>query len=143
MADAIVLINTEANKVARVAQAIVEIHGVRDVYSVAGEVDLVAVVSVPDFDDLTEVIPSGIARVDGVVSTQTLMAFRQYSSKDQAVAFNLGMDRAPRRSFHRSPSPQPSAYRVVRRAVSSDVCSTARRAVRRHVSVVRWVGPAG
>ena len=92
MADAIVLINTEANKVARVAQAIVEIHGVRDVYSVAGEVDLVAVVSVPDFDDLTEVIPSGIARVDGVVSTQTLMAFRQYSSKVSAVAFNLGMD---------------------------------------------------
>lgn len=92
MADAIVLINTEANKVARVAQAIVEIHGVRDVYSVAGEVDLVAVVSVPDFDDLTEVIPSGIARVDGVMSTQTLMAFRQYSSKDQAAAFNLGMD---------------------------------------------------
>lgn len=92
MADAVVLITTESNKVPEAAQAIVEIPGVKDVYSVAGEVDLVALVSVPNFDDLTDVIPSGIAKVDGVVSTQTLMAFRQYSSKDEEAAFNLGTD---------------------------------------------------
>ncbi|RBP97941.1 AsnC family transcriptional regulator [Bifidobacterium aemilianum] len=92
MADAVVLINTEANKVSQAAQAIVEIPGVRDVYSVAGEVDLVAIVSTADFDKLTTIIPDGIAKVEGVVATQTLMAFRQYSRKDEAAAFDLGMD---------------------------------------------------
>lgn len=92
MADAIVLITTQADKVPEAAQSIVDIPGVKNVYSVAGDVDLVALVSVADFDDLTEVIPSGIAKVPGVVSTKTLMAFRQYSSREEAAAFNLGID---------------------------------------------------
>ncbi|MCH4208950.1 Lrp/AsnC ligand binding domain-containing protein [Bifidobacterium sp.] len=92
MADAVVLITTESDKVSEAAQAIVEIPGVKDVYSVAGEVDLVAIVSTADFDDLTGIIPGGIAKVDGVVGTQTLMAFRQYSRQDEAAAFDLGVD---------------------------------------------------
>ena len=58
----------------------------------AGEVDLVAVVSTPHFDGLTDIIPGGIAKVDGVLGTQTLMAFRQYSSSDEAAAYDLGVD---------------------------------------------------
>ncbi|WP_300766343.1 Lrp/AsnC ligand binding domain-containing protein [uncultured Bifidobacterium sp.] len=92
MADAVVLITTQADKVSQAAQRIVELDGVRDVYSVAGDVDLVAIVSTPDFDNLTSIIPDGIAKVDGVVSTQTLMAFRQYSARDDAAAFDLGVD---------------------------------------------------
>ena len=45
MADAIVLITTQADKVSEAAKKIVEIPGVKDVYSVAGDVDLVAIVS--------------------------------------------------------------------------------------------------
>ncbi|MCH4159467.1 MAG: Lrp/AsnC ligand binding domain-containing protein [Bifidobacterium minimum] len=92
MADAVVLITTEADKISQAAQSIVELKGVSDVYSVAGDVDLVAIVSTPDFGDLTSIIPEGIAKVDGVVSTQTLMAFRQYSTRDEAAAFDLGVD---------------------------------------------------
>lgn len=92
MADAVVLIKAQSNKVSQAAQAIVEISGVSEVFSVAGEVDLVAIVSTPNFDNLTEIIPDGIAKVDGVLSTQTLMAFRQYSAKEYAAAFDLGVD---------------------------------------------------
>ncbi|KFI73593.1 transcriptional regulator AsnC family protein [Bifidobacterium minimum] len=92
MADAVVLITTEADKISQAAQSIVELKGVSDVYSVAGDVDLVAIVSTPDFGDLASIIPEGIAKVDGVVSTQTLMAFRQYSTRDEAAAFDLGVD---------------------------------------------------
>ena len=92
MADAVVLINTEADRISEAAQRIVEIPGISAVYSVAGEVDLVAIVSTPDFDDLTTIIPDGIAKVDGVIGTQTLMAFRQYSAKDEAAAYDLGAD---------------------------------------------------
>ena len=79
MADAIVLITTQADKVSEAAKKIVEIPGVKDVYSVAGDVDLVAIVSADDFDDLSTIIPDGIAKVPGVAGTQTLMAFRTYS----------------------------------------------------------------
>ena len=92
MADAVVLITTEADKISQAAQSIVELKGVSDVYSVAGDVDLVAIVSTPDFGDLASIIPEGRAKVDGVVSTQTLMAFRQYSTRDEAAAFDLGVD---------------------------------------------------
>ncbi|MCI1832621.1 MAG: Lrp/AsnC ligand binding domain-containing protein [Bifidobacterium sp.] len=92
MADAVVLITVQSDRISQAAQAIVELEGVRDVYSVAGDVDLVAIVSTPDFDDLARIIPDGIAKVDGVSATQTLMAFRQYSAKDDAAAFDLGVD---------------------------------------------------
>ena len=92
MADAIVLITTEADRISEAAQHIVELDGVKDVYSVAGDVDLVAVVSAPAFDDLARVIPDGIAKVAGVTATKTLMAFRQYSAGDEAAAYDLGMD---------------------------------------------------
>ena len=92
MADAIVLITTESDMVSEAAKRIVELEGVQDVYSVAGDVDLVAVASTDHFEDLTSVIPEGIAKVDGVVGTQTLMAFRTYSREDEQAAFDLGGD---------------------------------------------------
>ena len=92
MADAIVLITTESDMVSEAAKCIVELDGVQDVYSVAGDVDLVAVVSTDHFEDLTSVIPEGIAKVDGVVGTQTLMAFRTYAREDEQAAFDLGGD---------------------------------------------------
>ena len=39
MADAIVLITTESDMVSEAAKCIVELDGVQDVYSVAGDVD--------------------------------------------------------------------------------------------------------
>ena len=85
MADAIVLITTQADKVSEAAKKIVEIPGVSDV-------DLVAIVSADDFDDLSTIIPDGIAKVPGVAGTQTLMAFRTYSREDDLAAFDLGGD---------------------------------------------------
>lgn len=92
MADAIVLITTDSDMISEVATAVVEMPGVKDVYSVAGDVDLVAVVSTDSFDDLAHVIPDGIAKVEGVATTQTLMAFRTFSKEDDQAAFDLGGD---------------------------------------------------
>lgn len=92
MTNAIVLITVQSDRINEVARAIVEIDGVKDVYSVAGEVDLVAVVSTGKFDDLTAIIPGGIAKVPGVVGTQTLTAFRTYSREDMDAAYDLGLD---------------------------------------------------
>ena len=61
-------------------------------YSVAGEYDLVAVVRVPGHEDLARVIPQGVARVGGVVRTETLIAFQVYSRHDLEAMFSVGFE---------------------------------------------------
>ena len=92
MTNAIVLIDVESGKANEAARAVAEIRGVREVYSVAGDIDLVAVINADDIDQLTEIIPGGIAKVDGVTRTRTLMAFKTFSSRDEASAYDLGLD---------------------------------------------------
>jgi DNA-binding Lrp family transcriptional regulator len=92
MVTAVVLIQCEIDEIPEAAQAIADIEGVSEVYSVAGEVDLVAMVRVSEHDDLARVIPGGIARVQGVARTETLIAFQVYSRHDLEALFSLGFD---------------------------------------------------
>jgi len=92
MMTAIVLIDTDAARIPEVASAIAEVTGVSEVYSVTGEVDLIALVRVREHDELAEVIADRISKVDGVVRTQTYIAFRAYSTHDLEQAFSLGLD---------------------------------------------------
>jgi len=89
---AVVLIQCEIDEIPEAAQAIAEIEGVSEVYSVAGEFDLVAIVRVTEHDDLARVIPGGIAKVEGVERTETLIAFQVYSRHDLERLFSIGFD---------------------------------------------------
>ena len=89
---AVVLIQCDVDGIAAAAEAIADVDGVSEVYSVAGEFDLVAIVRVPAHDDLAKVIPGGIARVDGVARTQSLIAFQVYSKHDLERMFSIGFD---------------------------------------------------
>ena len=89
---AVVLIQCDVDGVAAAAEAIVDVDGVSEVYSVAGEFDLVAIVRVPAHDDLAKVIPGGIARVDGVARTESLIAFQVYSKHDLERLFSIGFE---------------------------------------------------
>lgn len=90
MITAIVLVKTDVERVHEVAQAIADLPAVTEVYSVTGEFDLVALVRVHEHDQLADVIPGGLNRVDGVQSTETHIAFRTYSRHDLESAFSLG-----------------------------------------------------
>ena len=92
MVTAVVLVQCEIDEIPEAAQAIADIEGVTEVYSVAGEIDLVAIVRVPEHDDLAEVIPQGIARVSGVERTETLIAFQVYSRHDLERLFSIGFE---------------------------------------------------
>jgi len=92
MLTAIVLIDTDASKIPEVAAAIAEIPGVSEVYSVTGEVDLVAMVRVREHDDLADVIADKVSKIEGVLRTQTYIAFRTYSKHDLDQAFALGLE---------------------------------------------------
>jgi DNA-binding Lrp family transcriptional regulator len=87
---AIVMVATEADKIPEVAQQIADLDGVSEVYSVAGDVDLIAVVRVREFDEVAEVIAGRINKVPGVVDTDTHIAFRAYSKHDLEATFSLG-----------------------------------------------------
>lgn len=91
MLTAIVMIDTEPDVIPEVAQQIADLNGVSEVYSVTGEVDLVAMVRVAEHDALATVIADRISKVPGVIRTQTYVAFRAYSRHDLAKAFDLGL----------------------------------------------------
>jgi DNA-binding Lrp family transcriptional regulator len=89
---AVVLIQCGIDGIPEAAQAIADIEGVSEVYSVAGEFDLVAIVRVRAHDDLAAVIPAGIGRVEGVARTETLIAFQVYSRHDLERLFSIGFE---------------------------------------------------
>lgn len=89
---AVVLIQCEIDEIPEAAQAIAELEGVSEVYSVAGEFDLVAIVRVPQHDDLARAIPGGIAKIEGVMRTETLIAFQAYSKHDLERMFSIGFE---------------------------------------------------
>jgi DNA-binding Lrp family transcriptional regulator len=89
---AVVLVQCEIDEIAEAAQAIAEIGGVSEVYSVAGEFDLVTIVRVGEHDDLAKVIPGGISKIEGVERTETLIAFQVYSKHDLERMFSIGFE---------------------------------------------------
>ena len=94
MISAIVLINAEVDRIPEVATAIAEIDGVTEVYSVTGDVDLIAIVRVRQHEDFADVIADQLNKVKGVLLTRTHIAFRTYSKQDLEAAFSLGLDDA-------------------------------------------------
>ena len=89
---AVVLVQCEIDAIPEAAQAIADLDGVSEVYSVAGEFDRVAIVRVPAHEDLARAIPGGIAKVDGVARTETLIAFQVFSEHDLDRLFSIGFD---------------------------------------------------
>ena len=91
MVTAIVLVRAEIQRIPEVAEEIAQIHEVSEVYSVTGEFDLVAMVRVRMHDELADVIPGKLNKVQGVTHTETHIAFRTYSRHDLDAAFSLGL----------------------------------------------------
>ena len=94
MISAIVLIKAEVDRIPEVAGAIAELDNVSEVYSVTGDVDLIAIVRVRHHEELADVIADQLNKVSGILGTQTHIAFRTYSKHDLEAAFSLGLDDA-------------------------------------------------
>lgn len=92
MISAFVLITARPDRIAALASELADVDGVAEVYSVAGDVDIVAVVRVPEHEQLAEVVTGGIARLDGIISTTSMVAYRAYSRHDLEAMFSLGSD---------------------------------------------------
>ncbi|QWW18859.1 Lrp/AsnC ligand binding domain-containing protein [Schaalia sp. 19OD2882] len=91
MLSAIVLINADVDSIPEVASAIADLEGVDVVYSVTGDIDLVALVRVRQHEDLAEVVSNRMGKVPGIRQMRTHIAFRSFASADLEEAFHIGL----------------------------------------------------
>jgi DNA-binding Lrp family transcriptional regulator len=89
MITAFVLINVQRDRIADAADEILSIPGIAEVYSVAGDHDLVAVARVRENEELAKLMTEKMIAVKGLTKTTTLIAFRQYSKHDLERIFGL------------------------------------------------------
>jgi DNA-binding Lrp family transcriptional regulator len=82
MVHAVVLIEAQPDRQPELAEALADIDGIAAVFSVAGRYDLVANLRVPNNEAVADIVSTKIRGLDGVVRTETLIAFRVYSRAD-------------------------------------------------------------
>ncbi len=92
MVNAIVLLRVERERINGVAEELIDVAGVSEVYSVAGQFDLVAMLRMRDDEQLADVVTGHLLKIKGIVSSETLIAFRVLSKHDLERMFSVGME---------------------------------------------------
>ena len=92
MITTIVLCRVDPPLIPKAAHTLAGLEGVSEVYSVSGEWDLVAIVRVPQYEDIARVVTEAFPKVPGLRRTQTLTAFRAYSKNDTQQAWDIGTE---------------------------------------------------
>ena len=90
MINAIILINAERTKIKSVAEQLVSLSGITEVYSVSGRFDLVALIRLPHADDLAELMTEKVIKVEGITKTESMVAFKTLTKQDMANMVELG-----------------------------------------------------
>jgi len=89
---AFVMFTIQPGAVKALAERLLEIPGITEVYSVAGPYDLVAIARVKRHEDLADLVTEHMAHLQGVVRTETLTAFRAFSKRDLGLMWDIGTD---------------------------------------------------
>ena len=93
MVTSIILMQVERDKINAVAGELAAMDGISEVYSVSGGYDLIAMVRVRTTDDLSRLVTGDMVRIEGIVSTETMLAFQAFSRHDLESMFALGMEK--------------------------------------------------
>ncbi|HYA86193.1 MAG TPA: Lrp/AsnC ligand binding domain-containing protein [Nitrospirota bacterium] len=91
MVTALVLLRVARDKVNSVAETLADLKGITEVYSLAGRYDLAVIIRVQDNDQLAEVVTSHMLKVEGILTSETLVAFRAHSRHDLESMFSIGL----------------------------------------------------
>ena len=92
MVSAVILLVVEKAKVNEVAEKLVDLPGITEVYSVAGQYDLVAIARVKDNEGVAEAVTRQMLKIDGIIRSETLISFRVFSRYDLDRIFSIGAD---------------------------------------------------
>jgi len=60
------------------------------VYSVSGNYDLVAVVRVQSNEELADLVTKNFLKINSILKTETMLAFKAYSRHDLEAIFSIG-----------------------------------------------------
>lgn len=90
MVTALVLLNVERDRVNAVAEALADMDGISEVYSIAGRFDLAVIIRAKDNDQLAELVTNHMLKVQGIKKSETLISFRVYSRHDLESMFSIG-----------------------------------------------------
>ena len=90
MITGLVMMNAERDRIASIPEELLKISGVTEVYSIAGDYDLVALVRVREAEELAGIVTDAFAKVKGITRTMTLIAFKCYSNYDLEHMFQIG-----------------------------------------------------
>lgn len=91
MLTAFVMIQAEPNKIADIAQTIANMPNVAEVYSVTGDFDILVILRLSEYEQLAETVPDALAKIDGIMRTNTVLAFRRFSAKDLEATWDIGV----------------------------------------------------
>jgi DNA-binding Lrp family transcriptional regulator len=92
MVNAVILLKVERNKINEIAEKISSEKGVSEVYSVGGRFDLVSVIRVNNNEKLAELVTEKLLNIDGIISSETLIAFKVHSRHDLEKMFAIGLE---------------------------------------------------
>jgi len=74
MVSAVILLVVEKSRINEVAEQLVELASITEVYSVAGQYDLVAVARVADNEAIATAVTNQMLKIEGITRTETLIA---------------------------------------------------------------------
>jgi DNA-binding Lrp family transcriptional regulator len=92
MVSAVILMVVEKAKINEVAEKLVEMPAITEVYSVAGQYDLVAIARVQDNEAIATSVTNQMLKIDAIQRTETLIAFRAFSRYNLERMFAVGME---------------------------------------------------
>ena len=90
MTHAVILIKAERQALPTLGDRLADVEGVTEAYSVTGEWDFIAILRVPEHDQLADLVTGRLARLDGIAETYTMVAFQVFSKHDIEAMFSIG-----------------------------------------------------
>ncbi len=91
MVTALVLLTVSRDRVNEIAERLADMKGITEVYSIAGRYDLAVIIRAKDNDQLADIVTHHMLKVEGIITSETLVAFRVHSKHDLEGMFSVGM----------------------------------------------------
>ena len=92
MVTAIVHLKVDRKKINEVATKLADMAGITEVYSISGRFDLIALIRVKNTEKIADIVTGDLLKIDGILDSETSIAFRCYSNHDLEQMFSIGLD---------------------------------------------------
>ncbi len=89
MPTAIVLLKTDRKRVTGIAERLLELPDISEVYSISGRYDLLAIIKCDLLDKIESIITDQLLKTEGILDSETLFAFRSYDKREGGRAVDV------------------------------------------------------